>query len=82
MKNLVFDNEKELQEIKELEDKNEVLEKNNIKLKKQVEHLTMLNQSIAQELGLSKGFIENLQMESSAAIEDERNKLKTFTGSH
>ncbi len=57
MKSLVFSNEKELQEIKDLEDKIEILEKNNMKIKKQYEHLQLVNSSIAQELGLSKGFI-------------------------
>jgi hypothetical protein len=42
----------------------------------------LINASIAQELGLSKGFIENLQLESSAAIEDERAKMKAFLGTH
>lgn len=46
-----------MQQIKQLEDKIEVLEKNNIKLKKQLDHMNLVNASIAQELGLSKGFI-------------------------
>ena len=37
---------------------------------------------MAQELGLSKGFIESLQLESNAAIEDERVKMKAFVGKH
>jgi hypothetical protein len=41
-----------------------------------------VNASLAQELGLSKGFIESLQLESNAAIEDERSKLKAFLGTH
>lgn len=81
-KTVVTNNEKEMQEIKDLEDKIEVLEKNNVKLKKQYEHLQLINGSIAQELGLSKGFIESLQLESNAAIEDERSKMKTFLGKH
>jgi len=40
----------------------EVLEKNQLKYKKQYEHIQMINASITQELGLSKGFIENLQL--------------------
>ena len=53
-----------------------------MKIKKQYEHLQLINASIAQELGLSKGFIESLQLESNAAIEDERAKFKAFIGSH
>ena len=82
LKSLVFSNEKEINEIKELEDKIEVLEKNQIKIKKQYEHLQLVNASLAQELGLSKGFIESLQLESNAAIEDERSKMKAFVGTH
>ena len=41
-----------------------------------------MNGSLAQELGLSKGFIESLQLESNAAIEDERAKMKAFIGTH
>jgi hypothetical protein len=48
MKSLVFSNEKELQEIKDLEDKIEILEKNNMKIKKQYEHLQLVNSSIEQ----------------------------------
>ena len=65
---LQHSNEEELKEIRDLEDKVEVLEKNQLKFKKQLEHSQMINASITQELGLSKGFIENLQMESNAAI--------------
>ena len=82
LKTLVFSNEKELNEIKELQDKIEVLEKNLVKVKKQYEHLQLINASIAQELGLSKGFIESLQLESNAAIQDERAKMKAFIGTH
>lgn len=53
-----------------------------MKLKKQYDHMQMVHASIAQELGLSKGFIENLQLESSAAIEDERTRMKAFLGTH
>lgn len=38
------------------------------------------NRSIAQELGLHKGHIETLQLESCAAIEDEKSKLKVLMG--
>jgi DNA repair exonuclease SbcCD ATPase subunit len=48
MKDFTTSNEKEIQEIKDLEDKIEVLEKNNVKLKKQYEHLQLVNASIAQ----------------------------------
>ena len=51
-------------------------------MKKQYEHLQLINSSLAQELGLSKGFIETFQLESNAAIEDERSKMKAFLGTH
>ena len=35
---------------------------------------------MAQELGLKKGFIETLQLESCAAIEDEKSKIKVMMG--
>ncbi len=63
-------------------DKNEKIENENIKLQKQVEHLVRENRSIAGELGLKKGFIETLQLESCAAIEDERTKIKTLMGNN
>jgi hypothetical protein len=34
------------------------------------------NKSLQQEVGLRAGFLETMQLESSAAIEDERSKLK------
>lgn len=51
-----------MDEIKELERKLVEGEKENVRLRKTVEHLNMVNQSIAQELGLKKGFIETLQL--------------------
>ena len=39
-----------------------------VKLRRSIDHLNLLNQSLAQELGLKKGFIETLQLESNAAI--------------
>lgn len=47
-----------------------------------MEHAQLINASLAQQLGLSKGFIESLQLESNAAIEDEKTKLKAFLGTH
>lgn len=58
------------EEIKQLFDKNQKIENENIKLQKQVEHLARDNRALAQELGLKKGYIETLQLESCAAIED------------
>lgn len=55
-------------EIKDLLQKNEKIENENIKLQKQVEHLARENRSLAQELGLKKGYIETLQLQSCAAI--------------
>lgn len=45
-----------------------------------MEHLVRENRSIAQDLGLKKGYIETLQLESCAAIEDEKSKLKLMMG--
>ena len=72
--------DKAAQELKELYEKNEKIENENIKLQKQVEHLVRENRSIAQDLGLKKGYIETLQLESCAAIEDEKSKLKLMMG--
>ena len=38
------------------------------------------HRAIAQELGLSKGFIETFQLESSAAIEEEKKKVRVMMG--
>lgn len=38
------------------------------------------NRSLQQELGLRAGFIETMQLESSAAIEDEKSKVKILMG--
>jgi hypothetical protein len=40
------------------------------------------NRAITGELGLKKGFIETLHLESSAAIEDEKTKLRTLMGNN
>ena len=37
-------------------------------------------ESIEKELGLKAGFIESMQLESCAAIEDEKSKLKVLMG--
>lgn len=76
------EDEKEKELIKELYDKNEKIENENIKLQKQVEHLVRENRSLAGELGLKKGYIETLQLESCAAIEDEKSKLRIMMGNN
>jgi hypothetical protein len=38
------------------------------------------NKSIQIELGLRAGFLETMQLESSAAIEDEKEKIKVLMG--
>lgn len=45
-----------------------------------MEHLVRENRSLAAELGLKKGYIETLHLESSAAIEDEKSKLRALLG--
>lgn len=62
MRSLRHDNQQEIDEIKELEGRLAESEKDNIRLRKTVDHLNLVNQSIAQELGLKKGFIETLQL--------------------
>jgi hypothetical protein len=42
--------------------------------------LSRENRSLQQELGLRAGFIETMQLESSAAIEDEKSKVKILMG--
>jgi hypothetical protein len=56
------------------------LEKNNFKQQKEIEFLARENRSMQQELGLRAGFIETMQLESSAAIEDEKSKVKILLG--
>lgn len=68
--------------MKELYDKNEKVENENIKLQKQVEHLARENRALAGELGLKKGYIETLQLESCAAIEDEKSKMRIMMGNN
>jgi len=68
--------------VKELYDKNEKIENENIKLQKQVEHLARENRALAGELGLKKGYIETLQLESCAAIEDEKSKMRIMMGNN
>lgn len=62
LRNLKLDNQKELDQIKELEGRLSECEKENVKFKKTIDHLNLVNQSLAQELGLKKGFIETLQL--------------------
>ena len=47
LKNLKYDNQKEIDEINELEKTIDEVEKENIKLKKQVDHLTMTYNAVA-----------------------------------
>lgn len=56
------------------------LEKEHFKQKKDMEFLARENGSLRQELGLRAGFIETMQLESSAAIEDEKSKVKILMG--
>ena len=49
--------DKAAEELKRLYDTNEKVENENIKLQKQVEHLVRENRSLAQDLGLKKGYI-------------------------
>ena len=77
-----YDNQKEIDEINELEKTIDTVEKQNIKLKKQVDHLTMTYNAVATELGLSKGHIESIMLESNANIEEEKNKIRMLMGTH
>lgn len=76
------EDDKEKQILKELYDKNERIETENIKLQKQVEHLVRENRTMAGELGLKNGHIETLQLESCAAIEDEKSKMRLVMGNN
>lgn len=40
------------------------------------------NRAMAGELGLKKGYIETLQLESCAAIEDEKSKMRIMMGNN
>lgn len=51
-------------------------------MQKQVEHLVRENRALAGELGLKKGYIETLQLESCAAIEDEKSKMRIMMGNN
>ena len=76
------DNSKYINEIKELYQKNQTICNENIKMQKQVEHLVRENRKLSEELGLHKGHIQTLQLESCAAIEDEKSKLKILMGNN
>lgn len=67
-------------ECHELKGKVTELEKDNFKKQKDIEFLTRENRSLQQELGLRAGFIETMQLESCAAIEDEKSKIKILMG--
>ena len=56
------------------------LEKDNFKKQKDIEFLARQNKSLSGELGLKAGFIESMQLESCAAIEDEKSKIKVLMG--
>jgi hypothetical protein len=56
------------------------LEKDNFKKQKDIEFLVRENRSLSGELGLKAGFIESMQLESCAAIEDEKSKIKVLMG--
>jgi hypothetical protein len=65
-------------ENKELRDHLQLLEKELLVRGKEIEVLQRENKALQQELGLRAGFIETIQLESSAAIEDERSKFKVL----
>ena len=55
-------------------------EKDNFSKDKEIDFLKREVRSLQQELGLKAGFIETMQMESCAAIEDEKEKMKVLMG--
>ena len=67
-------------ELHDLKGKYTELEKDNFKKQKDLEFLHRENKSLAGELGLKAGFIESMQLESCAAIEDEKSKIKVMMG--
>ena len=67
-------------ELQELKAKLTELEKDLFKKQKEKEFLERENKSFQQELGLRAGFIETMQLESCAAIEDEKSKAKILLG--
>ncbi len=48
--------------------------------KKQIEFVAKENKSLQQDLGLKAGFIQTMQLQSQAAIEDEKSKMKILMG--
>lgn len=60
--------EKIIDENNKLREKCDNLEKENFKKTKEIDFLHRENKSLQAELGLRAGFIETLQLESSAAI--------------
>ena len=67
-------------ELHELRGKFTELEKDIFKKTKDIEYLVRENKSLSGELGLKAGFIETMQLESCAAIEDEKSKVKVLMG--
>lgn len=62
LRSLKYDNQQEIDEIKDLEGRLTECDKELVRLRKTVDHLNLVNQSLAQELGLKKGFIETMQL--------------------
>lgn len=63
--------DKELEaELEGLRDQNHQLEEKCFKQLKDIEFLNKEKQALEKELGLKAGFIETMQLESCAAIED------------
>lgn len=54
------------------------LQKENIKLQKDLQHSEREHRNVMTELGIRNGFVETMQLESSAAIEEERTKVKVL----
>ena len=67
-------------ENRSLRDKIQSMENELFASKKQIEFVAKENKSLQQDLGLKAGFIETMQLQSQAAIEDEKSKMKILMG--
>lgn len=56
------------------------LEKSTFKQQKDLEFLARENRALQQQLGLHAGFLQTMQLQSNAAIEDEKSKVKILLG--
>lgn len=54
------------------------LQKENIKLQKDLQNAERDHKNVMVELGIRNGFVETMQLESCAAIEQERTKVKVL----